>query len=258
MYFYVEKKSLLHSAHPLTKTFALLGMFLAALLVSHPLLACIPLAAALVGITISGAGRNAARISPILFLLIALSAYIWTFIYLKDSGDVLMSVGPYFIPRNSFLFGLGMGIRIGAMMLAGLAFLAATRVEDFTNGLHKLGLPYGLCFGLSLSFRLLPSFLQVVNTVREAQKSRGLDLDKGGIISKTRKHVPLLVPVFVSSIRHSDDMALALLSRGFGRSNPRTYLRNYNFGAGDISIIFVTLSLIVFLAWISRLGIVGI
>jgi len=258
MYFYVDRPGWLSGTHPLTKTVALLGMFLAALLVSHPLWVGVALVVVLAGVVSSGASRNMLKIMPLLVLLIVFSTYIWTFLYLKDAGDVFLKIGGWYVPRRSFLFGVGMGIRIGVMMLAGLVFLATTRVEDFTGGLHRAGLPYGLCFGLSLSFRLLPSFLEVVSTVREAQKSRGLDLDSGGFVEKTRKHLPLLVPVFVSSIRRSDDMALALMSRGFGRSNPRTYLKNYKFGVADAVLIVIVAALIYFLVWLRGRGLGGV
>jgi len=250
MYFYVDRPGPLHSAHPVTKTMALLGMFFASLMIEHPGWACVPLAVAVAGVLISGAWRNSGKLAALLALITVLSIYIWTFVYIGDAGDVYISLGKWYIPRRSFMFGFGMGLRLSVMLMAGLVFLAATRVEDFTGGLHRAGLPYGLCFGLGLSFRLLPTFLEVVGTVREAQKSRGLDLDTGGLISKARKHLPLLVPVFISSIRHSDDMALALESRGFGRSNPRTYLRNYEFGFRDIILLLVVAALLAFLLWL--------
>jgi len=257
MFFYVEKSRWLHEAHPVTKTVALLGMFAAALIVSHPLWVCVPLLVVLLGLFTSGAWRNAGRLAPLLVLLMLLSVYIWTFVYIGDAGDEYLMLGKWYLPRKSFLFGLGMGLRISVMLLSGLVFLATTRVEDFTGGLHRAGLPYGLCFGLSLSFRLLPSFLEVVSTVREAQRSRGLDLDTGGPVAKARKHLPLLVPVFVSSIRRSDDMALALESRGFGRSNRRTYLRNYKIGIADLILLTVIVALLVYLIWLRTLGVGG-
>lgn len=258
MYFYVEKSGFLHSAHPVTKTVALLGMFAAAMLVEHPLWVCVPLVFVLVAMLESGAWRKAGKLLILPAILMVLSIYIWTFVYYKDAGGDYFSVGGWFIPRRSFLFGLGMGMRISVMLLAGLVFLASTRVEDFTNGLHRAGLPYGLCFGLSLSFRLLPAFLEVVSTVREAQRSRGLDLDSGGPVAKARKHLPLLVPVFVSSIRHSDDMALALESRGFGRSNPRTYLTEYHFKIRDVILLLLMAGLIGFLVWLRVMGMGGL
>jgi len=250
MYFYMDRPGPLHAMHPVTKTVALLGMFLASLLIEHPLWACVPLVVIMAGVIASGAWRNAIKLVGLLVLITVLSVYIWTFVYTADAGDVFYTVRGWSIPRRSFLFGLGMGIRLSVMLLAGLVFLASTRVEDFTGGLHRAGLPYGLCFGLGLSFRLLPTFLEVVGTVREAQKSRGLDLDTGGPIAKARKHLPLLVPVFISSIRRSDDMALALESRGFGRSNPRTYLRNYDVGLRDVVLLLIVAMLLVFLIWL--------
>lgn len=245
MYFYVEKDGALQRMHPNTKTFALLGIFLAALLVQHPLWACIPLVVSLLALFAGGGGKNALRIAPIAATLFVASLYIWTFMYVDPRASYTwLKLGGFYFPRETVLWGVGMGVRITAMLLAGLAFLTVTRVEDFTAGLHRMGLPFGMCFGLSLSFRLLPLFVGTAVTISEAQRSRGLDLESGGPITKARKYAPLLIPVFVSSMRNADELALALESKGFGRANPRTYLRELPFGVADIAAIILVCCLV--------------
>lgn len=241
MYFYIEKEDILHRLHPATKSIALLIFFLSTLMVSHPLYSLIPLGIALSVLIYGGGWGNCKRIVPILLILFGVSIYIWTFLYVDPRADYTwLHILGFAFPRESVFFGVGMGIRISAMLIGGLAFLTVTRVEDFTAGLHRMGLPFGVCFGLSLSFRLLPLFVGTALTISEAQRSRGLELEKGGIIERARKYVPLLVPVFLWSIRSADNLALALESKGFGRKNPRSYLREYHFGFLDV--IFLTLS----------------
>lgn len=246
MYFYVERDDILHRLHPATKSIALLLFFLATLMVSHPLYSLIPFVLALLALLYGGGAINCKRILPLLFVLFILCLYIWTFLYVDPRGNYswLRIFGIAF-PKESVFFGLGMGIRISGMLLAGLAFLTVTRVEDFTAGLHRMGLPFGMCFGLSLSFRLLPLFVGTVLTISEAQRSRGLELEKGGILARARKYIPLLVPVFLSSIRSADGLALALESKGFGRKNPRSYLREYHFGFSDVIFLALNVALLV-------------
>ena len=59
-------------------------------------------------------------------------------------------------------------------------------------------------------------------TISQAQRSRGLDLDSGSIIERIRKFLPLLVPVFISTIRSTNIFGMALESQGLWRARERT------------------------------------
>src|SRR5439155_921712 len=56
-------------------------------------------------------------------------------------------------------FSLAMGLRLDVMVIAGVIVLSTTRVEDFTAGLQRLGLPGPMAFACSLAFRWVPAFL---------------------------------------------------------------------------------------------------
>jgi energy-coupling factor transport system permease protein len=58
-------------------------------------------------------------------------------------------------------------------------------------------------------------------TVIDAQRSRGLELDKGNFMKRIRNYIPILIPLIVSAIRRSIELAEALESRGFGASPNR-------------------------------------
>jgi len=85
----------------------------------------------------------------------------------------------------------------------GLVFVTTTRPEDFTFALRRLGLPGGMSVALSLAFRLLPSFLATVQTVKDAQRARGLDLDSGGLMTRLRRYLSLAAPVFGYALRQA-------------------------------------------------------
>ena len=135
-------------------------------------------------------------------------------------------------PRAA-LYGLAMGLRLSAMVAAGMVFMATTMVEEFAHGLRRLGLPYAVSFALAGAVRLVPTFLGSSASVVEARKSRGLDLEAGNLLARLRKHLPVLVPVFVTAIRSAELTAMALESKGFGAHHRRSYYLELRMRATD-------------------------
>jgi len=88
--------------------------------------------------------------------------------------------------------------------------------------LRMLGLPFVFTFTLMLSFRLTPTFISTVGTIRDAQKARGHTIDRGNVIRRAIKHIPLIVPVILHALRATDILSMALESRAFGRKANRT------------------------------------
>ena len=134
-------------------------------------------------------------------------------------------------------------------VLVGLAtsvlFLSTTKVEEFTAGLMRLGVPYRVGFAISLSFRLVPLFIDSAFTVVQAQRLRGYDFDRGGPLTRVRRYVPVVIPVFMGALRKANAMAMALEARGFGM-NPRPTsfvdypMRPRDFAALAILILIAT------------------
>ena len=101
-----------------------------------------------------------------------------------------------------------------------MIFLSTTRNEEIATGLARLGIPYRFAFAVSTALRLVPTIAATGSTISQAQRSRGLDLESGNVIERIRKYMPLLIPVFVSTIRSTNVFSMALESKGFG-AEPR-------------------------------------
>ncbi len=238
IYLYLDRGSVFHRLHPVTKIFSLLLLFMAAMLFNHPLYV---LALSGLVILVGGLSRslsNLKRIRVLLILLLIFCTVLWPF-FLKGS-DLLWKRGPIAIYRESLLYAIAMGLRLDTMLICGMIFLSCTRIEEFTTGLNKLGMPFSMSFALSLAFRLVPTFAATTTTVIQAQKSRGLDLESGWILTRIKRHVPLLIPIFIYAIRNADLLAMALESKSFGLRKKRTYYQRYNATAADyITIVFL-------------------
>jgi energy-coupling factor transport system permease protein len=248
--FYVKKDGMIHRLHPVTRIVMLALSFACALALSHPL-------HFLVLFLVFGAfGAGAGVFSGLrrvwwLLILIALASFvIWSLTY--HGGRVVWSAGPIELTGEGLLFGAGMGLRLDLMIFCGLIFLAATPVEEFTYGLTRMGLPFPVSFALSLSFRLAPLFADTVRTIQDAQRARGLDSDSGPV-ARMRSYVPLLAPVFSSALRRTDQLAMALESKGFGLGRPRGSVKDYAAGWRDalgLAFMCALFALAVCVRWI--------
>jgi energy-coupling factor transport system permease protein len=213
---YRPAASPLHRLHPVTKLGAFVAFVIAAFLVDRPPFQ-LPLAAAvLASLVLGGGGENLLRFRLMFALVFAFTVVIWTFFY-----------GGAFAPSHAgFLFGVSTAIRLATFLVAGLLFLTTTRVEEVAYALRRLGFPYSVGFTLTLAFRLVPVFFDAALTIVQAQQCRGLAFNRGGPVTRLRRFVPVVVPVFIGALRRADRMAMALELRGFNSGRPRTtYLR---------------------------------
>jgi energy-coupling factor transport system permease protein len=69
--------------------------------------------------------------------------------------------------------------------------------------------------------------------VAQAQKSRGLNLRAGGLLSRMKKYIPLLVPIFLTTLRYTNQFSMALESKAFRATEKRTFLLETRFTATD-------------------------
>jgi len=79
----------------------------------------------------------------------------------------------------------------------------------------------------------------------DAQKARGLELEKGNFLKRIRNYVPVLIPLIVSAIRRSLELAEAMESRAWGATKKRTNLYALKLHRGDFVLLAVTVGVLV-------------
>ena len=203
-----DRGSLLHRLDPRAKILALLLSFVAVTV--QPLSQGVFLLAALILIwaALGKALFGVRRIAVILISIMVITTLIW--------GLMKRELGLFSL--SSLMFGFVNGMKIDAMIISGVAFLASTRHEEVGCGLQRLGLPYRVTFVLSMAMRLVPVFTLSGYTVIQAQTARGLDLSGGSPVVRVRRYLALLTPLLLSALRVSGPLTQALESRGFSRS----------------------------------------
>lgn len=224
LFLYRESETALHRLDARTKILGLLVIFTVALLFSHPVL-LLWFTAGVLGLAAMGRCLNNLRKMWVLLLLLLLYCLLLWPMFIK---------GPL---EKTVAFGLGMGLRLDAMLMAGVIVASTTRVEDFTAGLQRLGLPGPVAFALSLAFRWVPTFLGTAHTIILAQQARGLDLQGGNFVERTRRYVPLVLPLVAHAIRQTRLLAMALEAKGFNPSASRMGHSGASFSPLDVLVL---------------------
>ena len=66
-----------------------------------------------------------------------------------------------------------------------------------------------------------------------AQTARGIDFREGNLFSRLKKLMPILVPLFVSAIRRSNELALAMDARCYHGGEGRTKMKPLQYQRRD-------------------------
>jgi len=145
-----------------------------------------------------------------------------------------------FVFGSTFVFSAAMTIRFVTLMSAFSLFFMTTSPDDLGLALEQAHVPYTLSFTFTTAVRLVPTMALDAQTVIDAQRSRGLELDKGNFMKRIRNYIPILIPLIVSAIRRSIELAEALESRGFGASPNRQPLIVLRMKSTDYLVIILT------------------
>jgi len=232
IFLYIDRGTFIHRLHPTVKVFALFVMFWSVFWVDHPL-ALAPLGLLLLAIAqFTGSWPNFYRLRWLFVLVIFFTTLAWMVFYRE--GPPLINLPLIHFSRASLVFGFGRGLKLAELLATSVIFLSTTKIEEFTAGISRLGVPYRVGFAITLAFRLVPLFIDSALTVVQAQNLRGYEFNRGGPISRVKRYVPVVIPVFMGALRKANSMAMALEARGFGMSSRPTSFVDYPVETADI------------------------
>ena len=126
----------------------------------------------------------------------------------------------------------------------------ATAIESLLGPLKRFKVPvHEIGLMLSMSLRFVPTLMDDTIRIMNAQKARGVDFGEGNIIQKVKAMIPILIPLFATSLKRADSLATAMEARGYQGGNGRSQYRQLNWMNKDsVALLLVcVLGLILFL-----------
>ncbi len=246
---YFPGNSLIHRLDPRSKliftVLYIVVIFLCKHLVSYGLV----LATLLVLIGISGVRPKVflKGMKPVVFIVVFTA--ILNLFY--TDGTVLWSLGFLKITEEGIWKAFFMVLRILMLIASTLLLTYTTSPILLTSGLERLLHPlkkinfpvHELAMMMNIALRFIPTLIQETDKIISAQKARGADFDSGNLMQKAKALIPILIPLFISSFRRAEELAVAMECRCYHGDEGRTSLRQLVMHGRDWGFLLFTVVL---------------
>lgn len=147
------------------------------------------------------------------------------------SGKVLVELGALKITEGGVINAVFLAVRIVVLVLISSLLTYTTSPTTLTSAIESLMAPVKLikpeaphmvAMTMTIALRFIPTLIDEMEKITNAQKSRGADLDSGNLLQRAKALVPVLIPLFISSFRRARELAYAMECRcyrgGIGRT----------------------------------------
>jgi len=171
------------------------------------------------------------------------------------AGEVVFRIGPFTITEEGLYQAFFMALRL-VFLVMGTSLLTLTTspialtdgIEHILNPFKRIGVPaHELAMMMTIALRFIPTLLEETDKIMKAQIARGADFESGNLISRAKGLVPLLVPLFISSFRRADELAMAMEARCYRGGENRTRMKELKTQGKDYFALSVGTLLIVLL-----------
>jgi len=142
-----------------------------------------------------------------------------------------------------------LSIRLLNLLTVSFIFFSTITPNEMGDAFKMIGMPYSFAFILTTSMRYVPLIGQKIRNIIDAQLSRGIDLRPR--LKNVGNFMALLIPLLIQSFVLSDELAIAMESRGFARKG-RTSRYQYRLTLWEYGLMVVSLALLVAFAWWER------
>lgn len=171
-------------------------------------------------------------------------------------GDPVFQLWVFKITYEGVMLAVLMTVRI-VCLIAGTSLLTYTTspialtdgIEQLLGPLKRLRLPvHELAMMMTIALRFIPTLIEETDKIMSAQKARGADLESGGLMQRAKALIPILIPLFVSSFRRADELALAMECRCYRGGEGRTRMKQLKYCPRDfaaLAIGFACLGLVI-------------
>jgi len=253
-------KSVVHRLDPRTKLILvvafIVALFVAKWFVSYGLL----LGCLVAVICISGVQPKTIlkSLKPLLFIIVLTGAL--NLFYTE--GDVLVSFWIFKITRQGIEKAFFMVLRI-SMLVTGTFMLTYTTspialtdgLEQLLNPLKKIKVPvHELAMMMCIALRFIPTLIEETDKIMSAQKARGADFETGSLLSRAKALIPILVPLFISSFRRADELAVAMECRCYHGGEGRTRMKQLRYARRDAVALLIGLVTMTAVIILGRMG----
>ena len=168
------------------------------------------------------------------------------------TGEPLVTIGKLSITANGIETAIFMAVRIITLVVISSLLTYTTSPTELTDALERLLKPlklikvdvHSIAMTMTIALRFIPTLVEEIDKIMSAQKSRGADMDSGGLIHRAKALIPVLIPLFVSAFRRAGELAYAMECRCYRGGDGRTKMKVMKMSAKDFIALFVVIALL--------------
>ena len=242
---YYPAKSLLHRMDPRMKVI-LTAVFIVLIFLANNF-ASMALVLAFLGITVA-----LSRV-PLKMILRGLKAIVIIVVFTSvlnlfyvQGGKILVDFWIVHITTKGVYTALFMAIRIMALIISSSLLTYTTTPTNLTDGLERLLSPlrylrvpvHDIAMMMTIALRFIPTLIDEVGRIMNAQKARGADLETGNLFQRAKALVPIFIPLFISAFRRAYDLAFAMDCRCYRGGEGRTRMKCMQLAFRDFGSLF--------------------
>ena len=240
--------SFIHKMDPRMKLVAVLLYIIMLFVASHPLslIVGVALLAVMYAVSKIPAAMVLKSLKPVIPIIIFTSVLNVFFI----SGEPLFSWWLIEITKEGITMAVLMSVRI-VCLIAGSSLLTYTTspieltdaLERLMKPLNKIKVPvHELSMMMTIALRFIPTLIEETDKIISAQKARGADMETGGLMQRAKALIPILIPLFVSSFRRADELAMAMECRCYRGGEGRTRMKQLHLSPRDFVALVVVIA----------------
>lgn len=177
--------------------------------------------------------RLIAAIHPILALLALMSL---ANLVVVRTGPTLVAWGPFSITGDGVTIAVLYTCRFALVIIMGAIFLNTTTPTAMTDAFASLLKPLRhlgihtqeIALVMSLALRFIPTLTSETTSIINAQAARGGTVETGSLPQRVKAMSAIIVPVFAGTLRHADNLSLALDARCYEEGITRTHWRVFS------------------------------
>jgi energy-coupling factor transport system permease protein len=229
--------------HPLAALAGIGALLAAGFILANPLQLAVLLILEMAVLLLS---RRLHEAMPYLRISLYIAAFLIVINPLFSSGglDVLWHAHLWLfdltITVQGLLFGLGSALRLCVVVWAFALYNVSLDADDQLAIMSSVSFRSGLV--ISLATRLFPVLSRDAARISDAQRSRGVELDRGRRRDRIAARLPLLGALLTQSLERATDVAESMEARGYGRRGRRAWKRGRRWHAADRLTLAAALS----------------
>ncbi|PVX23381.1 MAG: hypothetical protein CW691_10755 [Candidatus Bathyarchaeum sp.] len=190
------------------------------------------------------------RGAAMLAIFIFATNFIFGYFYHTSFPEIIGSVDTLFEYVVLLERSASMTLRFVVLISSFSVFFLTTSPDHLGLALQQSRVPYEFCFAFTTAVRFVPVLADEAQTIMDAQKARGLELERGNLLKRIRNYIPILIPLIVNAIRRSLELAESMESRAWGASKTRTNLYALKLKRADYILVVISVLMLLLAVYV--------